>query len=140
MLQIVRNPQTGAYKAVKLFRLADAVFDSEQQTPIYYAGHIFGLRHDDKRFVCLDLNGRVVWESARADTFGSGAYILADGMILIVCGTDGVLSGIQATPAGYNKLFEVAIMEDYASWAPMAIVQGRLLLRDQFNMKCIDLR
>ena len=142
MVQIVPNPQTGKYDARTLRRLPNTVFDTEQQTPIYYNGHIFGLRHDGPihQFVCLDLDGRVVWASGRRDTFSSGAFIIADGMILIVCGREGILSGIEATPAGYNKLFEVHVMDDYASWAPMAIVQGRLLLRDQHDMKVIDLR
>jgi outer membrane protein assembly factor BamB len=144
MLQIVphsqlEQSQAGKYQAQILFRLPHGIFDSEQQTPIYYNGHIFGLRQQDKRFLCLDLNGRIVWESGRTERFGSGPYIVADGMILIV-DDDGVLHGLEATSAAYRKLFEVEIMEDYACWAPMAIVQGRLLLRDQISMKCIDLR
>ncbi|MCL2006385.1 MAG: PQQ-binding-like beta-propeller repeat protein [Planctomycetaceae bacterium] len=138
MIQIVANPQ-GQYEANTLFMLDHAIFDTEQQTPIYYAEHIFGLRQRDKRFVCLDLSGQIVWESSRTERFGSGAYIVADGMILIV-DDEGVLSGLRATHAGFHRYFEVQIMEDYACWAPMTIVQGRLLLRDQHSMKCIDLR
>ena len=138
MIQIVSTPQ-GQYEARMLFQLEHPVFDSEQQTPIYYDGHIFGLRQRDKRFICLDVHGNVVWESSRRDRFGSGPYIVADGMILIV-DDEGVLSGIRATPSGFHRYFEVEIMDDYACWAPMAIVQGRLLLRDQMSMKCIDLR
>jgi outer membrane protein assembly factor BamB len=139
MLQIVSDTQTGKYKADMLFQLSDPVFDSEQQTPIYYEGHIFGLRQRDKQFVCLDLNGKIVWESGRTEKFGSGPYIIADGMILIV-DDEGILTGFEATSADFRKLFSVDIMEDYACWAPMAIVNGRLLLRDQVAMKCIDLR
>ena len=139
IIQIVSDSLTGKYQALTLAELPDNVFDSEQQTPIYYEGHIFGLRQRDKRFVCLDTSGRIVWESGRTERFGSGAYIIADGMILIV-DDDGMLFGLRAVPSGYHKLFEVQIMEDHACWAPMAIVQGRLLLRDQFTMKCIDLR
>jgi outer membrane protein assembly factor BamB len=120
------------------------VFDAEQQTPIYYNGHIFGLRHSDKQFVCLDLNGKVVWTSGRTERFGSCPYIVADGMILIVddFGKDNsTLTGFEATATGYRKLFEVeGMLSSNYCWAPMAIVDGRLLLRDQFFMKCIDLR
>lgn len=141
MLQIVPDSLPGTYKASALFRLPHTVFDSEQQTPVYYEGHIFGLRQSDKQFVCLDLSGKIVWESGRREKFGSGPYIVADGMILIL-DDGGKLTGCEAVPTGYRKLFEAKIMEDDSSccWAPMAIVNGRLLLREQFAMKCIDLR
>jgi len=139
ILQIVPDTQPGKYKALTSCQLSERVFDSEQQTPIYYEGHLYGLRQNDQRFVCLDLEGKIVWESGRTEKFGSGPFILADGMILILA-DDGKLTGCEATPAGYRKLFEVEIMEDYCCWAPMAIVEGRLLLRDQFSMKCIDFR
>ena len=138
MLQIVPG-QSDKYNALTLFRLEPSVFGSEQQTPIFYEGHLFGLRENDKQFVCLDVNGKVVWTSGRTEKFGSGAYIIADGMILIV-DDDGKLSGMNATPKRYQKLFEADIMDDFACWAPMAIVQGRLLLRDQKAVKCLDIR
>jgi outer membrane protein assembly factor BamB len=140
MIQVEPDPQTGKYKAVTCFQLDHTVFDTEQQTPIFYAGHIFGLRQNDKQFVCLDLDGRVVWESGRREKFGSGPSIVADGMILIL-DDDSKLTGIGATPAGFRKLFEVEeVLDDVAGWAPMAIVEGHLLLRDQFYMRCLDLR
>ena len=143
MIQIVPDSQSGTYRANLLFQLSDGVFDSEQQTPIFYDGHIFGLRQKDKgRFVCLDLTGKIVWESKsnnRPERFGSGPSIVADGMFLIL-EDNGMLTGCEAASTGYWKLFEVKIMADSGCWAPMAIVQGRLLLRDQVSMKCIDLR
>ena len=139
MIQIVPNLQEDRYEAITLFRLEHMVFDTEQQTPIFYNGYIYGLRQNDQQFVCLDLNGQVVWASGRQEQFGSGAFIIADGMILIA-DDEGRLHGIEATPTGFNKLFDVQIMEDFACWAPMAIVNGRLLIRDQIAMKCVDLR
>ena len=137
LIQIVSEEK---YEVNTLFQLDHTVFDSEQQTPIFYANHIFGLRQNDKQFVCLNLDGRIVWESGRRERFGSGPFIIADGMILLL-DDDGKLTGIEATPSGFHKLFEVEkVVSGGASWAPMAIVNGRLLLRDQFFMKCIDLR
>jgi outer membrane protein assembly factor BamB len=138
MLQI--EPESpGKYRANTVFRLEPPVFDSEQQTPIYYAGHIFGLRQFDEQFVCLDLTGNVVWSSGRTEKFGSGPYIIADGMLLIL-DNYGKLTGCEATPSGYRKLFNAENICGNNGWAPMAIVQGRLLLRDQFAMMCIDMR
>ena len=140
MIQIEPNPQTGKYEARTLFQLEHTVFDTEQQTPFFYAGHVFGLRQNDKQFVCLDLNGRLAWESGRRERFGSGPSIVVDGMILLL-DDDGKLAGLEASSAGFRKLFEVEdVLSGGACWGPMAIVNGRLLLRDQFYMKCIDMR
>ncbi|GHT22618.1 dehydrogenase [Planctomycetales bacterium] len=137
MLQI--ESQNGQYSAKTLYRLKDAVFGSEQQTPIFYDNHIFGIRQRDKQFVCLDLNGNVVWTSGSKAKFGSGPYIVADEMFLIL-DDDGKLTACEATSKEYRQLFEVQILDDHACWAPMTIVNGRLLLRDQIMMKCLDLR
>lgn len=139
MLHIVPEATTGKYQAKTVFKLKDKVFDSEQQTPIFYENHLFGLRQDDKRFVCLNLDGKIVWESGRTERFGSGPSIIADDTLLILS-DDGKLTGCEATPEGFKKLFDIQILDDFCCWAPMAIVEGRLLLRDQFAMKCIDLR
>ena len=66
--------------------------------------------------------------------------ILADGMFLIL-EDNGKLTGCEATSTSFRKLFEVEdVLINGACWAPMAMVDGRLLLRDQLYMKCIDLR
>jgi hypothetical protein len=124
-----------------LFRLKNTVFGSEQQTPIFHDGHLFGIRENDKQFVCLDLKGNAVWGSGRREQFGSGPSVLADGMFLIL-NDDGELTGCEATSAGFRKLFRVNVFDEdaRACWAPMAIVSGRLLLRDHLFMKCLDLR
>ena len=134
MLQILPNdePQT-------LFRLNDRVFGSEQQTPIFFDGHLFGIRQNDKEFVCLDLDGKVVWHSGSKGRFGGGPYILADGIFLLL-DDDGKLTACEATTKGFYPIFEAQILDDHGCWAPLALVAGRLLLRDQVYMKCLDLR
>jgi outer membrane protein assembly factor BamB len=137
MLQISKNGEQ--YEAKTLFRLKDAFFGSEQQTPLFYDGHLFGIRQRDKQFVCLDLSGSVVWTSGAKARFGSGPYIVADGMFLIL-DDDGKLTACEATSKAYRQLFSAQVLDDHGCWAPMAIIQGRLLLRDQVSMKCLDLR
>jgi outer membrane protein assembly factor BamB len=137
MLQIIKTGET--YTAKTLFKLKDAVFGSEQQTPVFYDGHLFGIRQRDKQFVCLELGGSIVWTSGAQARFGSGPYIVAGGMFLIL-DDDGKLTACEASSKGYRQLFDVQVLEDHGCWAPTAIVNGRLLLRDQTTMKCIDLR
>ncbi|OHB81102.1 MAG: polyvinylalcohol dehydrogenase, partial [Planctomycetes bacterium RBG_16_64_10] len=62
-------------------RLAPQRFNSEQQTPIFFAGHLYGVRkRGGGQLVCLDPTGRERWNSG-ADRFGHGPYLIADGLL-----------------------------------------------------------
>jgi len=121
-----------------LVHLPETIFGSEQQTPIFFDGHLFGIDRLRKQFVCLNLDGKVVWHSG-SDRFGSGPYILADNMFLLL-DDDGKLTACEATMKGYRPVFEAQVLDDHGCWAPLAMVAGRLLLRDLVYMKCLDLR
>jgi outer membrane protein assembly factor BamB len=45
-----------------MFELKADVFGSDQQTPIFYKGHIYGVR-PDKQLVCMDTDGTIIWTS-----------------------------------------------------------------------------
>jgi outer membrane protein assembly factor BamB len=121
-------------------RLGPEAFGSEQQTPIFYEGHIYGIR-PDKRLVCLDLNGQVVWTSPSTHRFGPrglGPYTIAQGMMYILDDT-GMLTLAEATPSGYVPLAEAKVLDGIETWGPMAVASGRLILRDLNRMMCLDI-
>ena len=46
----------------------------------------------------------------------------------------------EVSPEQYNELGKAEIFVDgHDAWGPMAIVGGRLLLRDMTQMKCLDI-
>ena len=138
MLQLTE--QQGKITAQPVFKLEPEVFGSEQQTPIFYQGHIYGIR-PDRRFVCLDLNGNIVWISPETHLFGPrglGPYTIVNGMIYILDDT-GVLTLVEATPSGYVQLAEAKVMEGIEAWGPMAVASNRLILRDMNKMVCLDI-
>ncbi len=137
MLQLTQ--ENGTISAQPTFRLTHEVFGSEQQTPIFYDGHIYGIR-PDKQLICLDLNGQVVWTSPGTHRFGPrglGPYMIAGGLIYIM-NDEGTLTLAKANPAGYKQLAEAKVLEGPESWGPMAIASGRLILRDMNRMICLD--
>ena len=73
----------GKITAQSEFKHPTTVFGSMQHTPIFYNDHIYGVGMD-KQLVCLDLEGKVVWTSTSANTFGSGPYVIADGMLYVL--------------------------------------------------------
>jgi len=113
------------------------VFGSIQQTPIFYEGHIYGVRPDGQ-LTCLDLDGKILWTSTSANKFGHGPYTIADGVIYVM-DNDGALSMVQADPGGYVQLARAKVMDGHDTWGPMAIASGRLILRDPHRMICLDI-
>lgn len=114
-----------------------SVFGTMQHTPIFYDGHIFGVGMD-KQLMCLDLQGNVVWTSTSANTFGSGPYAIADGL-LYVLDDSGVLTVVEATSSGYNPLARAKVIDGVECWGPLAIASGRLIVRDLTRMLCLDI-
>ena len=44
----------------------------------------------------------------------------------------------EATPETYTPLGKTRAVEGHDAWAPMAMVAGRLILRDVTQMVCLD--
>ena len=126
----------GKIEAEKVFQLAPKVFGSPQHTPIFHEDYIYGVRPDEQ-LVCLDLQGEVVWASSSAHKFGLGPYMIADGLIYVM-NSSGLLTLAKATPTGYSQLGQAQVLDGHDSWGPMAMVSGRLILRNLTRMICLD--
>ena len=98
MLQLRR--QRNEIMPEVVFERQPDVFGSDQQTPVYYKGYIYGVR-PDKQLVCLDMTGEVLWSSGPENKYGLGPYMIANGMIYIL-NDDGVLSLIEAVPDAFS--------------------------------------
>ncbi|EMI58083.1 PQQ-binding-like beta-propeller repeat protein [Rhodopirellula sallentina] len=113
-------------------------FNSEQQTPIFYNDHLFGIRkRGGGPMVCMDVDGNEIWNSGR-DRFGHGPYLIADGLLFMMSNF-GELTIAEASHEGYRRLASHLVFEDgHDAWGPMAIVNGYLLLRDMTRLVCLD--
>ena len=134
MFQLVEENGKLAPKSV--FKLTDKVFGATQHTPVFRDGHLYGPRADG-RFVCLGLDGKVVWASGPAETFGLGSFLMA-GDVIFALNDAGKLRLIEASPARFNLLAEAQILEGRESWGPMALAGGRLIARDLTRIVCLD--
>ena len=135
MLQLTK--EDGRISTQEVFRLEPEVFGSPQHTPVFYDGYIYGIRPDGQ-LTCLDPDGQVVWTSTSAHQFGLGPYIIANGLIYVM-NDSGVLTLVDATPSGYVEFGQAKVLDGIESWGPMAIVSGRLILRDMNRMICLDI-
>ena len=113
-------------------------------SPVFYRDHIYVSSFREQGglhtgLVCLDLDGRVLWQTGPDLQFHDGGLLLADGMALIVDGQSGQLRLLEISAAGYRVLAEAKVLEGRQIWAPLALSGGKLLLRDQHQLKCLDL-
>ena len=118
----------------------------EQQTPIYHDGLLYGILPKDagamrNQFICVDPQDtrKVVWTSGKTHRFGLGPYMIADGKFFIL-NDDGTLSIVQPSRKNFILLDQIKVFEGHDAWAPLAIADGYLLLRDANNMYCMDIR
>ena len=118
------------------FEHKSEVFGSDQQTPIYYGGVVYGVR-PDKQLVCMDVDGSIRWTSGSENRYGIGPYIIANGLIYIL-DDDGVLSLIRVNPDRFERLAQAKVLDGHESWGPPALAAGRLIVRDLTTMVCLD--
>ena len=105
-------------------------------------GRVYGVRQDGQ-LVCLDLDGKVLWTSGSRRKFGLGPYVIADGKLFLQdgpLGRAGPLTLAETGPDGFKVLAEADVLNGHDAWGPMAVVNGRLLLRDLHKLVCLDVR
>ena len=118
----------------------------EQQTPVYWEGHLFGILPKDagslrNQFVCVDPSDckKMVWSSGQTARFGLGPYFIADNKFFIL-DDEGTLTIIKPSTSKYIQLDQVKVIKDGAdAWAPLAIANGFLILRDSKTMVCLNM-
>ena len=136
MLQVSNDG--GEWSAKPEFRLDADIFGATQQTPVLVDGNLYGVRPNGE-LVCLDLQGKVLWESGMNHRFGLGPFMVADGKIFVM-DDNGGLAMAQATPESFKLLGEAKVLDGHDSWGPMALAGGRMIVRDLTRMGCLDLR
>jgi outer membrane protein assembly factor BamB len=115
-------------------------FGTHVHPAIHYNGHLFGLCSTNETrdgMVCMDLDGNVKWKTKRSPLFDKGGFILVDGLIISVDGNKGFLYLIEPSPTGFKELASAKILDTNQCWAPLALSDGKLLIRDQKQMKCV---
>ena len=139
MIRVVRDGDS--FTAEQVFVLPSNIWNSEVHTPILHEGHMFAVgRKRRGLFTCLDLDGNQVWTSDGQAYFGLGSYILADGMFYILEGKTGMLRLLEASTSEYKELASAQILAGHDVWAPLALADGRLLVRDLNRLVCLKVR
>jgi outer membrane protein assembly factor BamB len=117
----------------------------EQQTPLMFDGYVLGILPKDagplrNQLVCVhpDDFTRVIWSSGQDKRFGLGPFMIADNKLFILS-DDGTLTMARPSTREYIELDSYRVIEGQDAWAPLALADGYMVLRDSKTMVCIDL-
>lgn len=140
MVQVRRNGDAFEAKVLYKHGPKDGLA-CEQQTPICHDGLLYGIMPKDAgglraQFVCYNLDGTLVWSSGPEHRFGLGPFLLADGKFFVL-GDEGELTMLRASRTGFEPLGRAQVLHGHDAWGPIALVNGRMLLRDMTQMVCI---
>lgn len=137
----VKKSAAGAFTTETLFVHKPDEWNSEVQTPIVFQKHLFAVGKKKRGlFTCLDFDGKPVWTSDGRASFELGSFILADGMFIVLEGKTGTLRLLEASVSGYKELASAAVLTGPDVWAPLALSDGKLLVRDLGRLVCLDLK
>lgn len=92
---------------------------------------------------CVDpKTGKVVWNTGDAPFLGRGALLYADGKLIMQDAEGGRLFLVDPSPAGYKEIssFKATDAKGKKAWAPLTLANGLLIVRDQDEMVCFDIR
>jgi outer membrane protein assembly factor BamB len=131
----------GSFRTESVFDMKNNEWNSEVHTPIVYKGHLFAVGKKRRGlFTCLSFDGKEVWTSDGKAAFDLGSFLLADGMFFILDGKTGMLRLVEANTTGYKELASAQVLSGPEVWAPMALSDGKLVLRNLTKMTCLDVR
>jgi outer membrane protein assembly factor BamB len=137
-------------------------------TPIFHDGCYFGFsgRHENEgSLLCITQDGETRWQTAGWERFddlsrgpdgavvdrktgeeipwplyGRGSKILADGKFIVLA-ERGTLALVEASTEGWNEISRCAAPRmKYPSWTAPVLSRGRLFLRCEDALVCLDLR
>ncbi len=113
-------------------------FSCEQQTPVYCDGLLYSvLPKPRQELTCFDPELNELWTSGPVRTFGLGPYLIAGDLIYLV-DDSGWLTLAQTGKDWYHELARAKVLEGPDAWGPIALVGGRLIIRDTHHMICLD--
>ncbi len=136
MIKITKSGDS--YAVTEVYKTED--FGTHVHPAILYKGYLYGHCTTNTRkdgMVCMSIDGKVKWKTGSSPVFDKGGFILADGLILSVDGQKGILYLIEPDPAGYKELAKAKLLDTNECWGPLALTDGKLLIRDQKQMRCV---
>jgi len=141
----IEKKANGSYDVTELYKNID--FGDHTKPPVLYNSYFYAQYSTNERkdgLVCMSMDGEVKWKTGRSPLFDKGSSIIADGLML---STDGgsKLYLIEPDPNSFKPIATADLLQAGSgdarrpnqNWAPLALVDGKLLIRDQNRLMCV---
>ncbi len=150
----VEKQDDGTYGVTELFK--HNKFGDHTKPPILYHGYFyaqFSTNNQRDGLICMNMDGEIMWKTGQEPAFDKGSMILVEDLILA---TDGkkTLYLIEPDPNGFKPIASAEILKEGGiggdpaakrfggatqNWAPLALADGKLLVRDQNQLYCLKI-
>jgi len=100
----------------------------------------------DGGLACINPNtGKIAWRTGEDPNFGRGGVLFADGKLIVLDGQNGNLYLVKPDPDRYielsrAKVFDLKRDRGNDIWAPLALSDGLLIIRNQSQLQCVDMK
>jgi outer membrane protein assembly factor BamB len=148
----IEKKADGTYDVKELYKNVD--FGAHTQPPVLYNGFFYAQYTTNERkdgLVCMSMDGQIKWKTGKSPAFDKGGMIIADGLLL---STDGAskLYLIEPDPSAFKPVASAELLKtggvssdpmatrvggSTQNWAPLALAEGKLLIRDQSRLICV---
>ncbi len=104
---------------------------------VRWGDYLYGF--DEMDLVCMNVRtGVAAWREKGIRSFRKGSLLIAAGHLLIL-GESGTLTLAEATPDGYHEKATCRVSE-HKCWTVPVLADGRLYIRDESQLLCLDVR
>ncbi len=134
----VEKKADGSYGVTELYKNPD--FGAHTHPPILYGDHFYSHYTINERsdgLIAMSMDGQVKWKTDQQPPFVRGGSILADGLLVTTDG-DTKLYLVEPNPVSFKPIASAVVLEKGDNWAPLALVDGKLLIRGQKELKCVQ--
>jgi len=117
-------------------------FGSQIHPAIFYKDYLYGnwvTLKAQNGMVCMDLKGNVKWKTKKSPSFENGGLILVDDLIINNDGK-GTFYLIEPSPEGFKMLSKAKLLDSKEEYTPFALSDGKLVIRDKTQMKCVQVK
>ncbi len=149
----VEKQTDGTYATKELFTTVE--FGDQTKTPLLIDGYFYAQYGTNNRrdgLTCMNMDGEIMWKTKRDPDFNKGSMIYADGLLIATDGSKSLYL-IDPDPTAFKPISQVEILGaktigdensiavrvggSSQNWAPIALADGKLLIRDQSRMVCL---
>ena len=133
----VEKKADGSYGVTELLKTEE--FGDQTKPPLLIDGYFYAQYGTNSRrdgLSCMSMDGQIMWKTKRDPDFNKGSMIYADGLILATDGTRDLYL-IEPDPVAFKPVASAELLNTGLNWAPIALADCKLLIRDQTQLKCV---